>query len=657
MLKSITIQISALDRLTAPARKMQDTLNRLGEPLRKVNQAVGRMGDATGVTKLTGKFRALGHQLTDVRDRLGGVLGSLAGMAGLSLAGAGGGLLAGVIKTSAEFEKYETVLTTITGSSAKAKAALAWISDFAQRTPYELGETTDAFVRLRAYGMNPMDGTLRTLGDAAAATGKRLDDAVEMIADAAMGEFERLKSFNIKTSTKGDIVTFMFTDKDQRKRTFQAAKNDARALQKVVLDAFQAMGYSGAMDNLSRTWNGMVSNMKDSFARFMLAIGSAGIFDHLKSRMAGLLGLLDRASKDGRLQAWAKRISDEMIRLAQAVEGFIRSIDWGKTWQGIKDFASGVQAVVNAVGGWKNAIIGLMILLNAGLIVSLVELGVMLVGIAPAIAGVGMSLGALAFGPIIAAVGNFITALRAGYSAVAAFNLVLAANPIVLVVMAVAALAAAAFLVVKNWDSIKAWFGGLWAWIAGAASAGIQAVVQALKNLDLFQVGAEVFGRLWEGFKAKWAEVTAWFAGAVRGLVAWLPDWAKGKLGLTAPAAPQPAHVRSIANPPAMRRVAAATAAAGALALPTALAASPAITAAARPAGMAAQRQAPAAAAALQPASVTQQVHAPVQVAVTINGLADVAVVHRAVDDAVRTAIRDWEDRQARNERVALYDS
>lgn len=659
MEKLVTIRISAIDRLTAPVVKMRESLNRLSEPVRKVNAAVGRLGEATGATRLAGTFKALGRQVSDVKSRIGGLMGSLASMAGVSLAAGGGGLLAGVVRTSAEFERYETVLTSTMGTSAKAKKAMEWISEFARKTPYELAETTEAFVKLKSYGIDGTDGTLASLGDAAAAMNKSLDQVVEALADARTGEFERLKDLGIRARTQGDIVSLLFTDKEGRDRTFKVAKDDARALQKVVLDAFDAKGFTGASARLARTWDGLWSNIRDTFSRFLLNIGQAGIFDHLKSRMAALLDLFERASSDGRLQAWAKRISDELIRVAQAVEGLIRSIDWGKTYAGLKSFAQGVSRFVDMVGGWKNAIIGLVVVLNAGLIVSLVQLGAMLVGILPAVATFGLTVAS--------------TLLSIGAAALA--------SPIFWVV---AAIGAAAFVIVKNWQPIKAWFAGLWDGITAAAQGawafltallkwgalfsplglilqGVRAIVQHLTGLDLFQVGGQVFGRLWEGFKSKWAEITAWFGGAVRTLLAWMPDWAKAKLGLTAPAriaAAPAAQARRIANPPAVRKVAAATAAAGALALPTALAASPAITAAARPAEIAAKRQASAPAPArAQPAAVTHQVHAPVQVAVTINGLADVAVVQRTVDATVRRAIADWEARQRGGRDAALYDA
>ena len=48
-------------------------------------------------------------------------------------------------------------------------------------------------------------------GDTASAMGKSLDDMVEAVADAATGEFERLKEFGIRASKNGDRVSFTRT--------------------------------------------------------------------------------------------------------------------------------------------------------------------------------------------------------------------------------------------------------------------------------------------------------------------------------------------------------------------------------------------------------------------------------------------------------------
>ena len=89
--------------------------------------------------------------------------------------------------------------------------------------------------------------------------------------------------------------------------------------------------------------------------------------------------------------------------------------------------------------------------------------------------------------PLFGWIGSLAVALRAGYGAMAAFNLVLAANPIGVVVTAVAALAAAAYLIYENWAPIAAFFGGMWDGIKRVFATGslwvlekIQSVAQAL---------------------------------------------------------------------------------------------------------------------------------------------------------------------------------
>lgn len=67
-----------------------------------------------------------------------------------------------------------------------------------------------------------------------------------------------------------------------------------------------------------------------------------------------------------------------------------------------------------------------------------------------------------AIGPLLLIVGQATTAISAMIPVFASLNAVMAANPIGLVVIAVAALAAGAFLLIKNWDKVKAFFVNLW---------------------------------------------------------------------------------------------------------------------------------------------------------------------------------------------------
>lgn len=170
------------------------------------------------------------------------------------------------VNTSAEFERFETTLSTIEGSSAKAKKSMAWIQDFTANTPYQLTQVTESFVKLKAYGIEPTNGTLKTLGDTASAMGKPLMQAVEAMADALTGENERLKEFGIKASVQGDKVAYNWMDASGRAKNI-IIENNAEIIQSTLSAIFNSK-YEGAMQQQMQTYGGMMSNLSDSWTRF-----------------------------------------------------------------------------------------------------------------------------------------------------------------------------------------------------------------------------------------------------------------------------------------------------------------------------------------------------------------------------------------------------
>ena len=227
--------------------------------------------------------------------------------AGTLAAGALAGLGKSVIETSAKFEGYQTSLETIEGSAEKAKSSMDWITKFAAKTPYELAGVTDAFIKLKSYGIDPMDGTLTTLGDTASAMNKPLNMAVEAFADATSFQFERLREFGVTATQKGEEVTFKWT-KNGKEFTKVVKKNGAD-IQKFLKDHW-GKSFNGAMIRQSKTWNGMMSNLGDSWELFKKRIGDAGFFEHVKGKLASLLDQIGAMDENGTLTRWAKSLSD-----------------------------------------------------------------------------------------------------------------------------------------------------------------------------------------------------------------------------------------------------------------------------------------------------------------------------------------------------------
>lgn len=279
-------------------------------------------------------------------DKFATNAGRLAGAASLAVAGAFGVLGRSVVDTSAQFEAYQATLETIEGSAEKARASLDWIADFGKTTPYDVAQVTEAFVALKAYGIDPIaNDALRTLGDTASAMGKPLTQAVEAFADAATGEFERLKEFGIRAQQQGDEVTFSWTKNgEEMTRTIQKNSNDIRAF------LLETMGdrFSGAMDRQSRTWNGMMSNLGDTWTDFKRRIGEAGFFNVMTSNLQGVLDYLGRLDADGTLDRWAQNLSNVLSTGAEIIGVIVNRIATHVNFI-IENFDT-LQPVVTAIG-------------------------------------------------------------------------------------------------------------------------------------------------------------------------------------------------------------------------------------------------------------------------------------------------------------------
>ena len=215
-----------------------------------------------------------------------------------------------LIDTSANFERLETALKTITGSASKARDAMKWITDFSAKTPYQLEEVTQAFTKLSAQGLDPKR-LLGPLGDTASSMSKSLDQAVEMFLDAVRGENERLKEFGVSAQTVGDKIVYHWSEngRDMEVR----AKNNAESITEALLKVFSR--FKGGMDEQSQTWSGMMSNMSDNWTVFQNKVMTSGPMQSMKAVLSNMLAELDRLSSSGTLDRWANDVGKSIQRL------------------------------------------------------------------------------------------------------------------------------------------------------------------------------------------------------------------------------------------------------------------------------------------------------------------------------------------------------
>ena len=192
-----------------------------------------------------------------------------------------------IFSANTTFEKLSASLKTVTGSTEAAQEAFALIEKFAVDTPYQLNEIVEAFIRLQALGLDPSEEALTSYGNTASAFSRNMIDFVEAVADATVGEFERLKSFGIKANTLTDEVKFTFAG------VTTTVKKNAADIEK-YLRSLGDVQFAGAMDEQMKTMNGVLSNIEDSFEKLYRQVGQSGLNDALKATFTRFNELVER---------------------------------------------------------------------------------------------------------------------------------------------------------------------------------------------------------------------------------------------------------------------------------------------------------------------------------------------------------------------------
>lgn len=128
-------------------------------------------------------------------------------------------------------------------------------------------------------------------------------------------------------------------------------KEIEKALTGIAQDRF-----GGMMDRQSRTLAGLWSNLKDQIAGFQLEIADAGFYDVVKGKLQRLLDWMSQAAKDGSLERWAKRVSDELSTMTERAWQFINGTDWAAVISGVAAVAGAFINVASAIGKAVGAI-------------------------------------------------------------------------------------------------------------------------------------------------------------------------------------------------------------------------------------------------------------------------------------------------------------
>jgi hypothetical protein len=371
----LSILIEAIDRASQPLAALQARLGGIAAGMLAVGQAAQRLSNVSGASVLAG---ALGNVAGRARDAAGAVAGL---SAKLAIGAAGGAYLFNqqFVRGAADFQNYQVTLETVMGSAEAAQERLQQLTEFANQTPFNVGEVVRAGVSLQTLGIRgeAAEMSLKAAGDAASVFGGGLDQAINAMNAVLRGENDPIERYGIQARTEGRAVMLSWIENGRQMRA-SADKNSRSEVARITAMAMAGVAPDG-MRRRAQTWDGMLSNLADAWSNFTRAVATSGPFQFLQDQLRDVLAWIERMKSEGRLDQWARDIGAGITRAFEAVRQFVVGTE---DTPGVIDRLSNVfervsrvlAPVVERFGGLETFLAAVALALSGGLLTSLASL-------------------------------------------------------------------------------------------------------------------------------------------------------------------------------------------------------------------------------------------------------------------------------------------
>lgn len=425
--------ITVLDRTAEPLHQMNQRFERLSAPLRNIGDRLATLAEETGLKKVG---EQAGEAFAHVRELGAGLFEMLGPLAALGAAGSAAGLIE-IAKSTAEFGEQLKLGAVAAGVSTQALSGWHYAAQLANVDVEELdrgfqylnrniamaamGKAKDVEAILSRMGFSNTQGHLVGTADAlraVAAEAKHLVDSGQVqLADAMMGQLfgersgmQLLPLFEKGPAAIGEIL--------EAARKHGISFSDEQA-ENATRFAEGYKGMTAAVDGL----------------RFAIGDRLFPVLTPIVERMTQWLDVN---------RGWiATHVEKSVTSLADA----LASVDFKQLIRDTKQVVDEIGHLIDRTIGVKGTLIAIAAISFAPTILAFGQLGAAVVSVAARLVVFPLAAMAIDFARLIPTIGGLTDAF-------AAFNLVVAANPIGVAVIAAAALGAAAYEIYEHWDAI-----------------------------------------------------------------------------------------------------------------------------------------------------------------------------------------------------------
>ena len=327
-------------------------------------------GAIVSVERLDGSKRRMLSTMRDVA-----VVAGFVSLAFKTLTGNSNSLASQIISVNAEMErlKYQMVgMSQAPDPFEDARNSVQYLREMARDTPFALNTLTGAFTKLKATGMDPMNGSIQAIVDGVAALGgtdqqlHRLSIGLQQMMGKTVIQMEEMRQ-QVGEAMPGAIAIFarsMGVSIGELAKAIETGRVESRAALEKFFAEVNRM-YGGEALRMMTTFSGQVSQLQANWQ--MLVTDENGAFKFFE-RIKVNLQELNQLLQSDRVSIWAEDLTDMAVAGVDAIQEFVNWLI--KFRDEIKFLAASFAGLLAAriVIGVVGALMAQMVMLKASVV-------------------------------------------------------------------------------------------------------------------------------------------------------------------------------------------------------------------------------------------------------------------------------------------------
>lgn len=298
---------------------------------------------------IAGFAKTVGANLTNIKsgfEMLGGVVGKFANAVKY------------VVGTAFKFERVEAEFKSLLGTVDEAKAHIADLRKMGAETPLQFEDLARASKLLHSFGSTTDEvmPALQTLGDIAMGDAQKFQGLALVFAQVKsqgklMGQ-DLLQMINQGFNPLREISEMTGQTMAELKEKMSEGQITFGMVEEAMVRATEAGGkFHNAMENTSKTGEGMISTLQDNWTLAVSQFGEA-FTGAAKNGIGYLSEMLEKLVSDGTIETWAKKVSGWLDDMATAAKATGEAIGWIWEKTGMSDVYHAGMGLIKGTTGF-----------------------------------------------------------------------------------------------------------------------------------------------------------------------------------------------------------------------------------------------------------------------------------------------------------------